>query len=175
MLKKPFIILNIGILIILLFSGCSKSDDQREFENQALAVPNGITPTDAGGEPTGSVDPDDWQVGPMYEGRISIGFSDSEAPHPNPLGYNQNLTLNIKFNVSDPVDALEIRKFRLPSDSYYTQLRFYQQDQLSTFNTITIEGQNIAEGPGAEARTTYRLLIYDGNQNLISYGDIEIN
>lgn len=160
---------------LLISAGCSKSDDQRDFENQALTAPSGITETNSSGEITGSTDESDWQVSPMYRGLISIGFDDSQAPHPNPLGLNENLTLQVKFNVSDPVDALAVRKFRLPSDSQFPQLRFFQQDELSTFNTITLQGQEIASGEGAGAEEIYRLLIYDGNQNMISFGDVRIH
>lgn len=160
-------------LSLLLAVGCSKSDDQRKFENHALTSPDGITETNASGDITGSADRDDWRIGPMYRGLISIGFSDSQPPYPNPLGYNQNLTLQIKFNVSDPVDAIEIRKFRTLA-TQPTQVRFLDQNSLGTFNTVTIPGKDIAYGEGSGASDTYRLLIYDGNYNLISYGDIRI-
>lgn len=170
--RLPYIFF-IVCFAFLLFPGCSKSDDQREFENRALTEPNGITETGSTGELTGTRDKDDWQIAPMYRGLISIGFSDNAAPYPNPLNYNQNLTLEIKFNVSDPVDATEIRKFRTLA-SQPTQIRFLQQDELGTFNTITLQGKNIAYGEGSGASDIYRLLIYDGNYNLISYGDVRI-
>lgn len=175
MIKTNTIPLLIWASILLLISaGCSKSDEQREFENGALATPSGITESNAGGDITGNKDADDWRIAPMYRGLIQVGFSDSPAPHPNPLDYNENLTLQIKFNASEPVNAIEIRKFRLPSDAQYAQLRFFQQDELSTFNTFTIEGKTIAETAGSEGSDIYRLLIYDSNQNMISYGDVRI-
>lgn len=170
--RFPYIFF-IGCFVLLLSAGCSKSDDQREFENRALTEPSEITETGSTGELTGNRDRDDWQIGPMYRGLISIGFSNPAAPYPNPLNYNQNLTLQIKFNVSDPVNAVEIRKFRTLA-TQPTQIRFLQQDELGTFNTITIQGKNIAYGEGSGANDIYRLLIYDGNYNLISYGDVRI-
>lgn len=173
MILKLYSYLCVVLLAGFLFVGCSKSDDQRKFENEALTAPQNITETNDQGEIVNE-DPDDWRVGPMYRGLINIGSADSEAPHPNPLGYNQNITIWINFNVSDPVDAIEIRKFRLPSDRNYPQLRYLQNDQLVRNNIITIEGQLIAEGSGDSGRGDYRIMIYDGNQNLISYGDVRI-
>src|SRR5699024_5905249 len=61
------------IFIILLGISCSKSDDQRRFEEEALRPPQHITETNAAGDTTGTVDKDDWRIGPMFQGRISIG------------------------------------------------------------------------------------------------------
>lgn len=163
----------IAYIIVFSFAGCSKSDDQRDFENHALNPPSGITETNSSGEIVGNTDQDDWRVGPMYRGLISIGYTESPAPYPNPLGYNQNLTLEIKFHVSDPVDAIEIRKFRTVGEQP-VQIRYLQQDELTGFNTVTLPGKEIAYGEGSNASDTYRLMIYDGNYNLISYGDIKI-
>lgn len=167
--------LSLILLNLLLFAGCSKSDDQREFENQALVMPQEITETDSQGNITGQTDPDDWRIGPMYRGLIALNSELAEPPYPNPVLYNQNLTIKIHFRVDEPVDAIEILKFRSPSDSQYPQLRYLkQQDLNSSVETITIRGENIAEGPSEDARTIYRLLIYDGKQNLISYGDVRV-
>lgn len=173
MIRKHFTYLCLLFFIGCLLVGCSKSDEQRQFENEALRTPQGITETDDQGDIINE-DPDDWRIGPMYRGLIDIGSSNSEAPYPNPLGYNQNITIWISFNVSDPVEAIEIRKFRSPDDPNYPQLRYLQNDQLTRDNIITIEGQLIAEGAGEAGRGDYRIMIYDSNQNLISYGDVRI-
>lgn len=158
----------------LLLVGCSKSDDQRNFENQALTTPDEITETNGSGEIVGATDPDDWQVSPMYNQLISISSELSDPPHPNPLPYNETLNLQVEFNVSDPVNTIAIRKFRLPSDAQYPLLRLLDQSELIDFNSIPLEGSNIAEGAGTGGKGLYRILIYDGNQNLISYGDVRI-
>lgn len=173
MIQKYYPYLFSVLIAGCLLASCSKSDDQRQFENEALRIPQNITETDDQGNIVNE-DPDDWRVGPMYRGLIDIGSTDFEAPYPNPLGYNQNITIWINFNVSEPVNAIEIRKFRSPSDPSYPQLRLLQNDQLIRNNIITIEGQLIAESASDEARGLYRIMIYDGNQNLISYGDVRI-
>lgn len=157
----------------LLFVGCSKSDDQRRFEEEALKTPDGITKTKASGEVT-STDNDDWRISPMYRSLITVGLQDDQPPYPNPVNYNSNLTIQLYFHTDNPVSAIDIRTFRYPSDNNFPQIKFLQQDDLSTYNTITIQAKNIAIGQGSSASGTYRLLLYDGHQNLITYGDIEI-
>lgn len=158
----------------LMLSSCSKSDDQRAFENEAFSTPTGITETNSSGDTIGNVDEADWQVAPMYSGLIQLKSEFSDYPYPNPLGYNQTLTIQLKFNSTDVLNGIEILKFRFPSDSK-PQLKYIQGDQISSsVENIPIEGKIIADGPGESARTLYRILIYDGKQNLISYGDIEI-
>ncbi len=161
-------------LSLFVISGCSKSDDQRKFENEALTTPDGITQTNANGNVVDdNIDENDWRVGPMYRGLIQLKSEISDYPHPNPLGYNQNLTIQLKFNSTDVVNGIEIRKFRFPSDSNYPRL--LQENELSSsVENITLQGKVIAENESSDARTTYRIMIYDGNQNLISYGDIRI-
>ncbi|HKK47054.1 MAG TPA: hypothetical protein VJ964_16120 [Balneolaceae bacterium] len=175
MTKKTTSYLLFFIWGCLLVAGCSKSDDQRKFENEALTAPKGITKTSANGDiDTTSTDPDDWRISPMYHGLISVGLGDNQPPYPNPVNYNSNLTVQLTFNVTDPVDAIEIRSFRYPNENQFPRIKFLDQNELSTFNTITIQAKNIAIGQGSSASGLYRLLIYDGNQNMITYGDIEI-
>ncbi|TYP94844.1 hypothetical protein LX73_0133 [Fodinibius salinus] len=162
----------ITVFSVLLLMGCSKSNDQRDFENRALTTPDKITKTDSNGEIVGQTDPDDWRVGPMYNRLISISSELSDPPHPNPLPYNSTLNLQIEFNVSDPVNVIVIRKFRLPTDTQFPLLRQLDQSELIDFNSIALEGSNIAENTTKEG--LYRILIYDGKQNLISYGDVRI-
>lgn len=159
----------------LVVGGCSKSDDQRDFENKALTVPSGITETNSNGEIVGNIDQSDWQISPMYSQLIEINSELATLPHPNPLPYNGTLTIELFFRGQDPVSAIVVRKFRMPSDNTYLQIAYRDQSDLtSSHNTISIEGSQIAENSGDNARTLYRILIYDGKQNLISYGDIKI-
>ena len=160
---------------ILVFLSCSKSDDQRKFENEAFSQPDGYTATQDGINITNS-DPDDWRIGPMFRGRINLGsgLGSPEPPHPNPLGFNQNLTLNIYINSSDVINRLEVWKFENPSDltgPFATRIDFSAPGLV----TFTLNGQDISGSTGgSQASGLYRLLIYDGNQNLITYGDIRI-
>ncbi|MGD8427926.1 MAG: hypothetical protein PVH63_09850 [Balneolaceae bacterium] len=164
-----FLMLLGGFLMV----GCSKSDDQRKFENEALATPQNITETKNDGTVI-NIDEDDWRISPMYQGQISIGLQNDEPPFPNPVLFNSNLTIQLYFRTDSPVNALDIRRFRYPNSDVFTQVDFIPQDQLNAYNNITIPASQIAIGEGSSASGLYRLLIYDGNQNLITYGDIEV-
>ena len=160
-------------LIGILFSGCSKSNDQREFENQALQEPQGFTETGPNGD-IENTDPDDWRVGPMYRGLVSIGTPDKQPPYPNPLAFNQDLTVNIYIRSIETLNRIEVFSFQLPSQPNAT---IAVRDDLSspTLETFTLSGQLISGSTGgSQAEGLYRILIYDGQQNLITYGDVKI-
>lgn len=160
------------LLVVLLF-GCSKSDEQREFENRATQnEPRNITETDANGNQNGNVDPDDWQISPNYEGLVSFGTPEPQVPYPNPVDLNTNLTIQLDLNVPDALQRIEIYSYHVTGNPI--PVTTLEQSELSTFNTISINSNNIAAGEGTEASTTYRLLIYDGQENLVSYGDVRI-
>lgn len=157
----------------LLTAGCSKSDDQREFEEQALADPQGITETDSNGNVM-NTDPDDWRISPMYQGLITIGTPDNQPPYPNPLSFNQELTINIYIRSIETLNRLEIHSFELPDQGLPT---IAVRDEISspTLETFTLSGQLISgSSGGSQASGLYRILIYDGQQNVVTYGDIQL-
>lgn len=158
----------------LLLAGCSKSDDQREFENQARTEPEGITETDSNGNII-DTDPDDWQISPLYRGLITIGTPDDQPPYPNPLSFNQELTINIYIRSLETLNRLEVRTFEFPSQENFPLTPVRDDISTPTLETITLSGQLISgSSGGSQASGLYRILIYDGQQNLITYGDIRI-
>lgn len=158
----------------LLMTGCSKSDDQREFENQALSEPQGITETDLNGNVI-STDPDDWRISPMYQGLITIGTPDNQPPHPNPLSFNQELTINIYIRSLETLSRLEVYAFELPSEANSPTIAVREDISSPTLETITLSGQLISgSSGGSQASGLYRIIIYDGQQNVVTYGDIQI-
>lgn len=163
-----------GFLIIV---GCSKNDDQRDFENQALSSqPEGITHTKNAEIIEGKTDPDDWRISPTYSGLIRV-----EVPaHPNPAAYNSNniqIDLYIISNL-ERTNSIEVWAFKNPGrNNIYGPL--YIEDDLSStssFISIPLTGELIAGSNGGSAASDiYRILIFDENQrNLITYGDIQI-
>lgn len=155
-------------LLCLLFFACAKSDDQRRFEDEAFVQPQGITQTTADGSIV-SDDPDDWNVGPMYQSLIIV----DQPAFPNPVDYNSNFTIRINLQTPDAVNQMIFYSFRYP-----TELNgpIYELDQsrLQLFNSVTIPASSIADQGAAGAAGTYRILIYDGRDNLITYGDVEL-
>jgi hypothetical protein len=152
-------------------ASCSKSDDQREFENAALSVPQGITEMTARGTPVPDKgDPDDWRVSPMYRGLIDIEMPAS----PNPVALNSSLRIDLYITSLETISALEVFAFELPGSLYGP---IFNQENLSstTLVSINLNAAVVANSsPGSQASGLYRILIYDGRQNLITYGDVQI-
>ncbi|HLR25848.1 MAG TPA: hypothetical protein VK112_08250 [Fodinibius sp.] len=162
------------IFIILLGVSCSKSDDQRRFEEEALRPPQHITETNAAGDTTGTVDKDDWRIGPMFRASISLGtLGESQAPFPNPVGLNTTIHIYLTQPSLDRVTRLEVYQLTGATGPHLVQI-FEEYEVNSGLNDLRIPASLIAEGQGSTASDLYRLLIYDGAQNLITYGDIRI-
>jgi len=165
------------ILLVLSFgmlASCSKSNDQRDFENEALRTPSGITETNANGEVVGEPDNDDWRISPMYRGLISINSSGARLPYPNPLPYNQKITIGLYLGSLETLNRLEVYSFKDPNQ---LSGRIYNIEGLNPpgYEEITLSGSNISgSAGGSQADGLYRVLIYDGQQNLITYGDVQI-
>lgn len=154
------------LLTLLVLTGCNQNQDQRDFERQAFSEPNGITQTNQSGEViNGNSDPDDWRIAPFFQGDIEfVSF-----PHPNPVLSNQSLRIELQVNVLDRIGGIYIRVIRFngiyPVDD---------RPQITTGITPFTIDPNIIAGRTSNPQGTYRLIIQDENENVISYGDIEI-
>lgn len=160
----------------LIIAGCSKSNDQREFEDQSLSAPSNYTATPTQGEITNN-DPDDWRISPMYRGLINIGtgISSFQPPYPNPMDFNQNLTINIYLSNVDNLDRLEVYSFETVSETGKPPIRVYDNISSPSLVTIQLNGQEISgKSGGSQANGLYRIRILDGDLNVVTYGDIKI-
>ncbi|SMO75013.1 hypothetical protein [Fodinibius sediminis] len=159
----------------LAMTGCSKSDDQQQFEQEAHRLPENITRTDAAGHIENEVtDPDDWRISPMYQGHISLGsLGEFQPPFPNPVDLNSSLNIQIYQRSPDRFNALHIQK--IDSLGNTGSVHYFDSNTInSTFNDLSISGDLIAGGQGSSASGLYRILLYDGRNNLITYGDIRV-
>ena len=159
---QPFAFVLVTLFFIL--QGCSQNSDQREFEKAAFSEPNGITVTNEQGDVI-TVDPDDWRIAPFFQGDIEL----VTLPHPNPVRTNQVLRLDIQVNFLDRITGMYIRVLRFGS--------FYPVDDRNQIrigiNSFSLDAKIIAGGVPNQAGL-YRLIIQDENENVITYGDIEI-
>ncbi len=169
---RNFKINNIPAFLLILFIGiaCSQSDAQREFENEAFMTPQNITETTPDGNlvENGSVDPEDWRIGPDYRGLIRI-----DPAYPNPVNLNSNLLIQVDFLFSSPVSELIIYVFQDPT----LETRFitsFEQSSLGNIDVLNIPAPQIALPSGVGTSSVYRILITDENENIITYGDVEI-
>ncbi|MEM0962953.1 MAG: hypothetical protein AAGK21_10520 [Bacteroidota bacterium] len=157
----------------LVVLGCDSgtAESQRLFEDQALLAPAaGITEI----SPTGTVvssDPDDWRTAPLFIGIAQI----LDLPTPNPVevgdavsflvdtqGVAGGMALFVRL-IDPATGAADLRRVRDPGATRgdATTPGFY------TFSVSA--GQIALSGPGL-----YRVVLLDGRQNVISYGDIEV-
>lgn len=161
-------LLHIVLAVCFIAAGCSSSDSQREFENEAFAFPEGITKTnDRGQIINGEVDPDDWRVGPFFQGLVNV-----DPAFPNPVLTNRRLSINIQITGLDAVSG--VRVFVLHD---FNNPRFIYQDPRSPLPpgliSINLNPLDIARLP-ENPQGIYRLIITDGRDNVITYGDIQI-
>jgi len=153
---------------ILLLIGCGKSDDQKEFEEQAYSTPAGITETTANAQQDPiSVDPDDWQISPMYRGFVQF----ETLPYPNPVVRNNATRFDLNVTGIESVPGLFIFIYDSASDRLIQEI-YREPDSLPTGNkSITLDTSTF---PLNMANGLYRIILFDGRDNVISYGDIEV-
>jgi len=157
------------MLLILVLSSCSQNDDQREFEQQAFQLPENITETSESGEII-SEDPDDWRTAPFFQGLVFVN-----PPFPNPVLTSNQLQINVEITGIEAVSGLSVivliegginGEFR----PIYTDTQSPMPPGLTTININPVQlGRfNTVES----ARGLHRLILVDGRENVISYGDV---
>ena len=157
-------------LLVLILGGCNNNDAQREFEREAYQNPNGITETDFHGN-VNSEDPDDWRVSPLYTGLVTI-----DPPlFPNPVPYGTIANLNVYLNGTTTTSYLELGYLdpRSTSGRAWVQIQIIDNTTDLSVNAFQINPAQFGSDVST-ARGTYRLIVFDGNQEMITYGDITI-
>ncbi|MDZ7715655.1 MAG: hypothetical protein U5J95_05520 [Balneolaceae bacterium] len=170
MANLPFFRFVIMLLCSGLLISCSKSNDQRKFEKQALSFPENITEYNANGQPIENRDdPDDWRIGPDFSGLIKI----QTPAHPNPVNLNSSITIDIDVAGFEAINGLEIYVFRDPANLIGPIFISDQSPLPPGVTTVILDPSQFAQsGSGSQL---YRILIYDNRENLISYGDLQVN
>ncbi len=163
--------MNLSRLILLLpvflvMLSCTNNDAQSEFEQKAYSQPEGITQTDQNGNVVGDEDPDDWRTSPFYAGLAEI-----EPSFPNPLLYSETASLEVFLNGTPFTSILELGYFDF--QDRWTQIDLEQDISEFSVSSLTIDPQFFGSNVSL-ARGTYRLIVFDGNQRVITYGDITI-
>lgn len=155
------------LFIALFISGCNNNDAQDAFEREAYGLVENITETDFQGNIL-SVDADDWRISPVYTGLATI-----EPVFPNPLPYGSarqgELILQMKGGLSSSFVELGYLDF----NNRWTQIDFQENIIEFSANTFRVSTEVFGSTPEL-ARGIYRLLLFDGNQRIITYGDIMI-
>ncbi len=172
------ILLVVATTLAVYGTGCSRSQDQIEFEQQAYRTPENYTETTPDGKVV-SRDEDDWRIGPMFQGIVDV----VTPPYPNPTHgeplvmelhiLHDNIQINglhavTYYDVFDPLSAFSIyhhphsplRFGHLIIDIYPDKFDLPRQESYSA-------ARDRNDG-------LHRLFIYDNRRNLITYGDIKL-
>lgn len=155
-------------VILALFAACGKDAGQEEFERQAFATPQNFTRTDANGQIV-SEDPDDWRIGPIFQGLVEV----NAVPYANP-----SVGLQFRFELLitrlEAVSGLEIYsrdRFGRPFIVYTDNRRPLPPGLID----LLIEPSWLTPSRiYSEAIGLNRIFVYDGNGNLITYGDLKV-
>lgn len=158
--------------ILFALISCSKSEAQRNFEEEALSPPAGITAMDANGtHPEGSEnDPSDWQTAPNFSGLFEV----VTPAFPNPVSYNGQFEILIDVKAIDAINGLSVYAFQQPSDlSTANQLVMREGWLEPGLQSIIIDPSLFANSSSTGTLgSTYRIIFYDRQQTVITYGDV---
>lgn len=153
---------------LTLFVGCGQSDDQRKFEQQALQPANGFTRTTPDGEIIEN-DPDDWRVAPFFQGLVEIS-----AAYPNPVLTNNLVTIEFFVTGIEAVMGLEV--VVRYNDGFFRSV--FINDTAPFPPGLTLVQINPLElgrfGNAESAIGLHRVIFFDRNENIITYGDIMV-
>lgn len=156
------------LLLLILISACNQNDDQRDFERSAFSSPDdAYTQTSANGEII-SEDPDDWRVSPFYQGLVNI-----EPAFPNGAGSSDKISINLDNHGFESVSGLIVWAYYSDSADGLRLLDERSGELHPGLTTISFQGIQVARFP-ENPQGLYRVIILDGNENVISYGDVRI-
>jgi len=157
------LMLSLGLLI-----SCKQDAGQEEFVRQAFASPSGFTQTKSNGQII-SNDPDDWRIGPMFQGLIEV----NAVPYVNP-------SVGLPFRFELLVTGLEaVSGLQIYSrDSFGRSFVVYNDNRRPLppgLIDIVLEPSWLTPSRiYSEAIGLNRIFVYDGNGNLITYGDLKV-
>ncbi len=124
------------------------------------------------GKPTegGEKDRNDWRVSPHFAGLITI----QTPAYPNPVQFDQNFRIDIDLGFS--IDTVERLSFYAidPNDPKLELQPIDEFMNLASFDSYLLNSGYFANNSGVSTSNIYRILIYDGRDNLISYGDVQV-
>jgi len=166
--KVVFIIF--AFLSVTIIS-CNNNNAQRQFERDASGPAQNYTHTSSQGKVDGAKDPDDWRIGPMFQGYVEL----TNLPYPNPVATNNVINIQLTVTGLSSVYGLNIY-YR----DFNSQLKPIYRDPTSPLPTgiqpmIRINSSSLSPtGNPGDAKGLHRIFIYDNNDNLITYGDIMV-
>ena len=157
-------LLIIFLLTLLAALGCNQASDQRDFERDAFSPPEGITETDSRGE-VENTDPDDWRISPFFQGVVEV-----DPAFPNPVQSTDQFSLNVNVYGLQSVSDLIVYAY-YGDDNFrrvFDDLRSPIPEGQTSIPLSALDVAQFRENP----QGTYRIILLDGNENVITCGDV---
>jgi type II secretory pathway component PulC len=155
-------------IVVLFLCSCNLNKEQNQFEQQAYATPRNITETNVNGEILQN-DVDDWRIAPFFLNTVEV----FRPAFPNPSN-NQTIRLEILVSGIDAVAGLIV--YVLRQDRSIIQVYRYPATVLPT-GLVQIELDPAVfslSGSISGAVGVHRLIFYDLQERIITYGDVQI-
>lgn len=161
--------LPIYLFILLFLSGCGQDDEQRKFEQQAFQSPSGITETDFSGNLINE-DSDDWRVSPFYAGIFFV----EPVPFPNPVSLSDKFNISVDNPYQEGISFLKIVVL-IEDGSSFDFKTIYSSQQQEELEVIVLDPGQFGRFQNPEsARGLHRVILLDGQDNVVSYGDVRV-
>ena len=163
-MPRPFRLL-VLFAAALAGSSCGAFDNeaQEAFEFAAFqAVPDAFTETTASGEVVRS-DPNDWRVGPAFVGRVQV----LSPLYPNPASRSDRIVLSMYTD--GVVGGMALYTINARGDL----LLLAERADATAPGIYELEAFG-SEAAGGGASGLYRLVVLDGAQRVLTYGDVSI-
>lgn len=163
MIRTPALVL----FAALALAACDSGGGQRDFFDRAYLPPSGFTRVPSCGQAPTQVDDDDWRTSPVFAGNVRV-----DAACPNPVGRDGFTTLTVTDLFGGRIQggiyaiAFDQSGERVPT--------FQVRDEGGgpTY-TLTIEATQLRL-VGGDGTRLYRVLVFAGDSQLITYGDIAV-
>jgi hypothetical protein len=158
------------LAVAAALAACDTAVLQNDFRIAALSVPQGFTRTDASGGVVGTADPDDWRSAPIY-GPAAVTSVDVAPIYPNPASGVVTLVVNVRSGTI--VGGLRVvgyveRPGQLPQT-------FTLADEPDGRGPVIVLTISLASHPGfTQGGGLRRLVLFDGQGDVISYGDLMV-
>lgn len=154
--------------LLCFFVACGQDEAQIQFERDAYSQPSGYTHTSGtGAVDEDNIDSDDWRISPFFSGLVySI-----DPVYPNPVQSNDRLTLQI--NLAGMNDVQRIHVYSI--DKQMLPLKYVDSypGPIPSVIILTINARQIPVNP-QNPKGLHRLLVTDERENVITYGDVQI-
>ncbi len=157
----------LGIVTGGALIGCSQNDAQNRFENEAFREPAGYTATDVSGD-VQEEDEDDWRIAPMFRGTIRV----QTPAFPNPVTAGQDIEIEIYILGIESVSSIEVLT---RDENRNWQLLESENTPETGLLTFRIDPRLFSyTGNFENAIGLHRMIFFDSNDNVITYGDVKI-